>query len=310
MNALPELQAQSEETQPNEAMAALRQIDTILQKIREKEEHRRPGETGWERRIWVGIVCYLNGDLSADPKAYAAFLRLLYELTPAPELTEFGLTEFGKGDDFFRLSELSGARKDDLISLAVHYQKPFKELLLWLCRPRSHPELRSKALRFLEVNAHGENWRIDYDEDPIVGLGDFDEEKGAFLYFVKEVKFVSVMSPICKFIFEYIDDPPKLLPIRICKRPGCNKLLVPERIGRKEYCSPICCALDHRPTPKENKDYMWLYRLNKITSDGTLRRRLKADPDAIKRLDQIERRWKKEPKFGEKIDQIRARARL
>jgi len=258
----------------------------------------------------MGLVRYLNADLSADAKAYATFLRILYELTPAPELTEFGLTEFGKDDEFFYLSELSGARKDDLISLAVHYQKPMKDLLLWLCRPKSHPQLRLSGLRFLEVNAHGEDWHINYDEDPIAGLGDFDEEKSPFLYFVKEVKFASVMSSICKFIFEYADDPPRPLPIRVCKRSDCDKLLLPERIGRKEYCSPRCCALDHRPTPKENKDYMWLYRLNKIKSNGTLRKRLKADPASIKRLDQIKQGWKDEPKFAEKIERIRARARL
>lgn len=309
MKALPELQPQPDKPKSSVSQAALRQIDALLQKIREQEGHRRPAEKEWERRVWSGLIRYSNADLSADAKAYAGFLKILYELTPAPELTEFSLTEFGKTDDFFYLSELSGARKGDLMSLAVHYQKPLKELLLWLCRPKSDPELRLKALRFLEINAHGEDWQIDYDEDPIAGLGDFDEKKGPFLYFIKEVKFASVMSPICKFILEYADDPPKPLPIRICKRSGCKTLLLPERLGRKEYCSPRCCALDHRPTPKENKDYMWLYRLNKIRSDGTLRRRLKA-PAVMKRIDQITRGWKDEPKFAEKIQQIRARAQL
>jgi hypothetical protein len=310
MHGLPQLQTQPEKPGSGVSEASLRQIDTLLQKICQQEEHRRPSDARRERRVWLGLVRYLNADLSSDAKAYAAFLRVLYELTPAPELTEFGLTEFGKGDDFFRLSELSGARKTDLISLAVHYRQLLAELLLWLCRPKWHPELRLKALRFLEVNAHGEDWHIDYDEDPIAGLGSFDEENGPFLYFVKEVKFASVMSPICKFLLEYVDDPPKPLPIRTCKRSGCTNLLLPERIGRKEYCSPRCCALDHRPTAKENKDYMWLYRLSKIKSGGTLRKRLKADPDTIKRLDQIGSRWKDEPKFAGKIEQIRARARL
>jgi hypothetical protein len=309
MNALSELQAKSEESRSKEAKATLRQIDTILHKITEREEHRRPA-AGRGRRIWVEIVRYLNADLSVDAEAYAAFLKVLYELTTAPELTEFRLVEFGNEDDFLYLSELSGARKNDLISLAVHYQHTLNELLLWLCRPKSHPALRNRALRFLEVNAHGEDWHIDYDEDPIAGLRGFEEENGPFLYFVKEVKFASVMSPICKFLMEYADDPPKPLPIRICKRSGCKKLMLPERIGRKEYCSPRCCALDHRPTPKENKDYMWLYRLNKIKSDGTLRKILKADPEAVKRLDQVESRWKSEPKFTDKIERIRARARL
>lgn len=258
----------------------------------------------------MGLVRYLNADLSVDVKAYAAFLQILYELTPAPELTEFRLTELGESDDFFYLSELSGARKDNLIQLAVHYQKPLREAFLWLCSPRSHPELRLHALRFLEVNAHGEDWHIDYDEDPIADLGDFDQQKGPFLYFVKQVKFDSVMGPICKFILEYVDDPPKPLPIRICKRSGCNKLLLPQRMGRKEYCSPRCCALDHRPPAKENKDYMWLYRLNKIKSDGTLRKRLKDDSSAKRRLDLVESRWKNDPKFAGKVERIRVRARL
>src|SRR5437660_8122679 len=91
---------------------------------------------------------------------------------------------------------------------------------------------------------------------------------------------------------------------------ACDKLMLPERIGRKEYCSPKCCAMDHRPAHKENKDYMWLYRLSKIKSGGTLRRRLKGDPDAMKRLRQIETRWKDEPKFTEKTKEIRARVRI
>jgi hypothetical protein len=286
-------------------------MHSLIQDIRQQEEILRPSGPGRERRVWMGIVRYVNGDLKTEAKAYASLLKILYELTPAPELTEFKLAEFGENDDFLYLSELSGERSSDLISLATHYQQPLTKLLLWICKPKSHPELRAGALRMLDVNVHGEDWRIDYTEDPIAGLGDFDEEKGSpFLYFVKEVKFASIMTPICKFIFEYVDDPPKRLPIRICKRPDCDKLFIPERMGRKEYCSPQCCGLDHRPAPKENRDYMWLYRLNRIRSHGALRKRLKQNPDAIKRLRQVETHWKEDPKFIEKIREIRARARM
>lgn len=310
MKTLQQLQPQSHKTKRDEAEAVLRQVDSLIQTIRQREEAMRPSGASHERRIWMGIIRYVNADLSTDAKAYASLLRVLYELTPTPELTEFKLAEFGKDDDFLYLSELSGARKRDLISLAVHYQKMLKYLLLWLCRPKSHPELRVGALRFLELNAHGENWRIDYNEDPVTGLGDFDQDKGPFLYFVKEVKFASIMSPVCKFIFGFVDDPPKPLPVRICRRLGCDKLILPERMGRKEYCSPKCCALDHRPTPKENRDYMWLYRLDRIRSDGTLRKRLSKDSDAMKRLREIDSHWRDKPKFTEKIQEIRERARL
>jgi len=308
MKPLSQLQ-RKQETVESSAGQAVREIETALEKIRRHEEHLRPSDGRRIRRIWMGLVRYLNADLTADAKAYAAFLEMLYELTPAPELTEFRLSEFGKTDDFFYLSELSGARKRDLISLALHYQKPLREVLIWLCTPKTHPEIRLNTLRFLEVNARGEDWHIDYDEDPIADLDDFGED-GPFLYFVKEVKFASVMSPVCKFILEYADDPPKPLPIRICKRSGCSKVVLPQRMGRKAYCSPRCCALDHKPTAKENKDYMWLYRLNKIKSDGTLRKRLRDDSNARSRLGQIESRWKSDPKFTGKVKQIRSRARL
>lgn len=310
MKTLQRLQPQSDKAKRDEAKAALRQVDSLFENIRQHEEVLRPSGVGHERRVWMGIVRYVNADLLTDAKAYASLLKFLYELTPTPELTEFKLAEFGKDDDFFYLSELSGTRKSDLISLAVHYQKALKDLLLWLCRPKAHPELRIGALKFLEDSTHGEDWHIDYNEDPVRGLGDFDQDKGPFLYFVKEVRFASIMSPVCKFIFEFVDDPPKPLPIRICKRAGCDRLMLPERMGRKEYCSPKCCALDHRPTAQENNDYMWVYRLNKTKSDGALRRKLKQNPDAVKRLRHIETRWKAQPKFTEKIEGIRGRVRL
>lgn len=78
----------------------------------------------------------------------------------------------------------------------------------------------------------------------------------------------------------------------------------------KEYCSPKCCSRDHRPAVEENKDYIWLYRLSKIKSDGTLRKTLKESPTTMKRLRELETRWKNEPKFVERIEQVRARARL
>jgi hypothetical protein len=305
-----QLHVQSEGAEQSVAQAARQHIYSLIQNIHQQEEVLRPSDAGRERRVWVDIVRYANADLSTDTKAYGSFLRVLYELTPTPDLTEFKLAECREAGDFFCLSELGGARKSDLISLAVHYQKALKNLLLWLCRPKSHPELRLDAIRFLEVNARGADWHIDYREDPIADSDDIKEGRCPFLYFVKQVKFASIMSPICEFIFEFADDPPKLLPIRVCKRPGCDKFLVPERIGRKEYCSPKCCSSDHRPTPEENKDYIWLYRLTKIKSDGTLRRRLRENPETMKRFRELETRWKKEPKFVERIEHVRARTRL
>ncbi len=310
MNTQQKLHPEIEDAVNNPAEAARQQIYSLVQKIRQKEEVLRPSGAGRERRVWLDIVRYANADLSVDARAYGSFLRVLYDLTPAPDLTEFRLAEFGQAGDFFYLAELGGARKSELIALAVHHQTSLRKLLLWLCRPKSHPELRLGALRFLEVNARGEDWHIDYLEDPVGDSSELREGRCPFLYFIKRGKFASIMSPICKFVFEFANDPPKLLPIRVCKRPGCDRFIVPERIGRKEYCSPKCCSRDHRPAAEENKDYIWLYRLCKIKSDGTLRKTLKGSPRTMKRLRELETRWKNEPKFVERIEQVRARVRL
>lgn len=310
MNQQQKLHPQIEDVANNPAEAARRQIYSLVQKIRQKEEVLRPSGVGRERRVWLDIVRYANADLSTDAKGYGSFLRALYELTPAPDLTEFRLAEFGQAEDFFYLSELGGARKGEMIALAVHHQASLRKLLLWLCRSKSHPELRLEALRFLEVNAHGEDWHIDYREDPIADSRELGEGRCPFLYFIRKVRFASIMSPICKFVFEFANDPPKFLPIRVCKRPGCDRFIVPERIGRKEYCSPQCCSRNHRPAAEENKDYIWLYRLSKIKSDGTLRKTLKESPTTMKRLRELGIRWKNEPKFVERIEQVRTRVRL
>lgn len=306
MKTQQQLHREADRTKHSAAHVARRQIYSLVRNIGEQEETLRPSDER-ERRVWANIVRYANADLLAEAKGYLCLLRALYELTPTPELTEFKLIEFGDGADFFSLSELGGARKSDLIALSIHYQKPLKNLLLWLCQPKSRAAIRLEVLRFLEVNVRGEDWHIDYSEDPI---RDLDEDKSPFLYFIKQVKFGSIVGPVCKFIFEYADEPPKALPIRVCKRPGCDKLILPQRLGRKEYCSRKCCGLDHRPGRAENKDYMWLYRLNKIKSDGTLRKKIRENADTLERLRRLESRWRNQSKFKARIEEIRARARL
>jgi hypothetical protein len=55
-----------------------------------------------------------------------------------------------------------------------------------------------------------------------------------------------------------------VVPIFVC--PGCNKLVMPERIGRKKYCSDCTDAARaekyrHHAPAAEGRDYQWLYRL-------------------------------------------------
>jgi hypothetical protein len=86
-------------------------------------------------------------------------------------------------------------------------------------------------------------------------------------------------DPICDFVLSeyqrYLNreynrrdkKPAPLVPIFVC--PNCNKLVMPERVGRKQYCSNCsdrARAEKYRQTasPDENRDYQWLYRLRHL----------------------------------------------
>jgi hypothetical protein len=179
MKASSQLHLRPERPQSTVGAAALRQIDAALENIRRHEERLRSSE-GRERQVWAHLVRYLNADLSADVKAYTAFLEILYVLTPAPEFTEFRLAEFGKNDDFFYLSELSGARKDDLVLLAVHYQKPLQQVFLWLCSPRSAAQAatshsKSGRRKIRRTPTRSGNARCRAKSKPACGSGVFFE---------------------------------------------------------------------------------------------------------------------------------------
>src|SRR5437660_6286638 len=118
---LQQSQPQVDETKRRKAEAALRQVESLMQEIRRREESLHPSGPGQEHRVWTGIVRYVNADLSIDAKAYPNLLTVLYELTPGPELTEFSLLDVEMHANCLCLSELSGQRQGDLISLASHY---------------------------------------------------------------------------------------------------------------------------------------------------------------------------------------------
>jgi hypothetical protein len=79
-----------------------------------------------------------------------------------------------------------------------------------------------------------------------------------------------IADPIVEFILEeherFLDEICKEpIPLIICSNPACNKLVMPERIGKKKFCSDDCKTANHKGNmPKsERRDYMWLYRLSK-----------------------------------------------
>jgi hypothetical protein len=81
---------------------------------------------------------------------------------------------------------------------------------------------------------------------------------------------------------------PLLSPIFVC--PNCNKLVLAARVGRKKYCDDCsdkarAKSYLEKASPDENKDYQWLYRLQKY-DPGTRRARLR-QPKVQERVAQI-----------------------
>jgi hypothetical protein len=98
--------------------------------------------------------------------------------------------------------------------------------------------------------------------------------------YVPTKDYQDLADPICDFLMseyqKYLDkyleysrrdkEPAPVVPIFVC--PRCNKLVMPERTGRKQYCSD---CTDQARTEKyrqkapagEGRDYQWLYRLSK-----------------------------------------------
>jgi hypothetical protein len=121
--------------------------------------------------------------------------------------------------------------------------------------------------------------------------------------------YQDLADPICDFLMaeyqRYLDQylnkeyssksiasrnkrPGRVVPILIC--PGCNKLVMPERIGRRQYCS--ACSdraraekYREKASPDENRDYQWLYRLRSLTPD--VRRIRLRIPKSRERLQEI-----------------------
>lgn len=86
---------------------------------------------------------------------------------------------------------------------------------------------------------------------------------------------------------------PPLVPMFVC--PSCKKLVMPQRVGRRHYCSD-CSDLARaeryrqKASPDEGRDYTWLYRLRDLESD-TRKIRLR-QPEVKQRLAEIKLRQK------------------
>jgi hypothetical protein len=128
----------------------------------------------------------------------------------------------------------------------------------------------------------------------------------------RALAYKDIIDPICDFILTehertHQTEPPQreLVPIRVCKRPGCGKFIMSERKDLRKFCDDSCRALNQGQSKslEEKSSYMMLWRL-KGKSIGTLRQELEK-PQMKQRLAEIEARFLK---LAPKVNALRARA--
>jgi len=116
-------------------------------------------------------------------------------------------------------------------------------------------------------------------------------------------EYQDLADPICDFLMseyqKYLNREPSrrdkkprpVVPIFVC--PTCNKLVMPERSGKKQYCS-ICTdqarakKYREKAPADEGRDYQWLYRLQNLPPDA--RKVFLKRPKSRERLNEIRKR--------------------
>lgn len=216
-----------------------------------------------ELEAWRGMTDFANADLLGNQKALEAVDKLVRACTPG----------FPSWDDTDSIAGLigkpaDGRTLDHFEQKAVEAQPILRLLLRWLARPQEktlipvdngvgRPEMKVHPVDILNSELSNTSLQeptsdTDFGETP--GSGSYP------FYFERVVKFHSLLGPICDFIVRELDESGEQAPVRICEREGCGKFTVPERTGRKKFCSDQCRALSYQGSRTDWNKYMRDYR--------------------------------------------------
>jgi len=182
---------------------------------------------------------------------------------------------------------------DQFQQQAVKYQLQLRRLLTWLSNPKRNAKNRSLAFEFLSEHTR----HIVFERgDPAFGpeeeqLRYFTPEGNLRDDFPHRTKFYKdIADPICDFI-QGEHELGRDAPIQICKRPGCENLVI--RFKKKEYCRTSLCDKERQKRDddlkqKKNRDNVFLCRLRKLP----LAMRRKKVRESADRLRDIEGYWR------------------
>lgn len=206
------------------------------------------------RLAWQALVRYANtGD--------AAALNTAYDRC-APSLFKTHRKVFRMRADL--IIESNKQFIEPMETAAPKYHSMLRSVLTWLAVPDIDPELAQRSGDFVWYESQKIRWmrpsaypRRANDAEPrffiptLMGPG-------------------SAMSPICQFLLDRIralqEDNMSLeqaIPIQVCERDGCGNFVLPERHGRKRFCSDRCRALSFQSSRDDWNEYMRKYRKTK-----------------------------------------------
>lgn len=261
------------------------------------------------KRAWAGLANLANG-IAIDAGQIRRILADCMHWVAAIE--PFGLLDL--------------MRDEELLRQAEEYRHSIEGLLRWLSSDSQSSEgnrVQQQCLSFLrEHTEHIGGMRLkevcfslpdleklNYSQ---AELERFKEEHDAYWknwedfplgILAPSKDYKDIADPICDFLLSEYQrrrskerhrkdkKPPPIVPTFVC--PRCNKLVMPDRTGKKKYCSECsdrARAEKYRDSasPDENKDYQWLYRLRKA-EPGVRKMRLRKLKDK-KRLNEIKER--------------------
>lgn len=262
-----------------------------------------------KHKIWRGLVDYANAlDLELNPGALNNLAQTLFECMPWMAGTAFdedvpGMIALLRNREvLFR--QVKGKRvwlcfksEEELANQfrqqAIEYQPQVRQLLMWLSDREQNAQDRPHAFSFLREHMK----HIEFARgDPA-----FAPEEEEFLYFTlggdlkddfphRTISYKDVADVICDFV-QREHEPGRDVPIRICKRPGCGKLVT--QFKKREYCRTAWCDRERQKRDddrkqKKNRDNVFLCRLRKMP----LAMRRKKVRESADRLREIESYWR------------------
>ena len=262
-----------------------------------------------KNKIWRGLVDYANAeDPVSDPGVLSNFARTLFECMPWMARTAFSEDVpamvalrtnreilFGQvdGKHVWMCWKSEEQLANQFRQQAIEYQPPVRQLLTWLSDRKQNAQDGPNAFAFLGEHmkhvefAHGDPAFAPEEEESryFEPGGDL---KDNFPH--RTLSYKDVADVICDFV-QKEHETGRGVPIRICKRPGCRKLVA--QFKKREYCRTTLCDRERQRRDddvklKKNRDNVFVSRVYKLSA-AMRRKKLRESADKLR---EIESYWR------------------